>query len=372
MRFPEIQSRCFSGLVVVVALAFGTGPAQAQDNGAGAFIGGMGVFAVAPADDCTAGSENSCLRPDQIAALQAGLSALGLEPGPVDGILGSLTLQALDEFREWANSGNQGDYPGSGDLVRINAAVEALTAQTRPSTAQARRAAVETPSRSLFDDPQPVVAAAVALPPQTAPTPTRAFAGPGQFPPAGFRGYGFVAFPARASDFDLDRHMIICQAYLTSLPSTSSVQQSREDQFVTVWPLVDPVVAAELNLVSSRAQAGGACSRAIDAYDDSRSRDVISMVRQNDAPDLEGRGPFLFGWIPADGYGEEGNLILMLDLSRVTTYEQALTQLQSWQQKVETNPELLRDGFSLENLRRLVRDWSDLNGNAFLILIGRG
>jgi len=95
------------------------------------------------------------------------------------------------------------------------------------------------------------------------------------------------------------------------------------------------------------------------------------MVRQTDTPALEGRSPFLFGWIPADGFGEAGKLILMLDLSRVTTYEQALTQLQSWQQKVETNPELLRDGFSPENLRRLIRDWADLNGEAFLVLIGR-
>ena len=65
-----------------------------------------------------------------------------------------------------------------------------------------------------------------------------------------------------------------------------------------------------------------------------------------------------------------GKLILMLDLSRVSTYEQALIQLQSWQQKIATNPELLQDGFSIENLRRMVRDWSDQHGQAFLVLIG--
>ncbi|WP_261400045.1 hypothetical protein [Leisingera daeponensis] len=219
--------------------------------------------------------------------------------------------------------------------------------------------------------PATVAAVAVVIH-EAAPVPTRVFAGPGQFPPSRFRGYGFLAFPALASEFDYDRHMKLCQAYVNSLPATSSVRQQREDQFVTVWPVKDKKLASSLNGKFLRLETSAKCSKAIDDYDDGQAREVLSNVRAAQNVTLDGRGPYLFGWIPADEYGQKGKLILMLDLSRVTTYEQALVQLQSWQQKIATNPELLRDGLSIENMRRTIRDWSDQHGQAFLMLIGAG
>jgi hypothetical protein len=44
------------------------------------------------------------------------------------------------------------------------------------------------------------------------PHPTRLLAGPGQFPPGGFRGFGFLAFSASTPDCDVGRHRMICPA----------------------------------------------------------------------------------------------------------------------------------------------------------------
>ncbi|QFT61570.1 hypothetical protein [Roseivivax sp. THAF30] len=157
---------------------------------------------------------------------------------------------------------------------------------------------------------------------------------------------------------------------MNSLPESSAVQQPRMDQFVTVWPLRDKSLATGLNRIMHRSEASSFCDRAINAYDVMYARKVIADVRAVKNTALDGRGPYLFGWIPADDFGKSPELILMLDLSRVTTYEQALVQLQSWQQKIATNEELLRRGLSVELARRIVRDWADQHGQAFLILIG--
>ncbi|WP_027234566.1 peptidoglycan-binding domain-containing protein [Leisingera caerulea] len=284
--------------------------------------------------------------------LQESLNALGFDAGPADGIFGLRTSRALNAYRSVKGAPFSG-YP--------------LAKEAEAIISAAREA----------DGSQPIAVAATAavVPPDTpgvAPVPTRVFAGPGQFPPSRFRGYGFLAFPALASEYDFDRHMKLCQAYVNSLPATSSVKQPRGDQFVTVWPIKDKRLASSLNGKFLRLETSAKCSKAIDDYDDGQAREVLANVRAAQNVSLDGRGPYLFGWIPANEYGQAGKLILMLDLSRVTTYEQALVQLQSWQQKIATNPELLRDGLSVENIRRTIRDWSDQHGQAFLMLIGAG
>ncbi|MER9546788.1 hypothetical protein NKI72_33110 [Mesorhizobium sp. M0437] len=48
---------------------------------------------------------------------------------------------------------------------------------------------------------------------------SRMFSGPGEYPPENFGAYGILAFPAKASEFDKDRHLKVCQAYLNSFVS---------------------------------------------------------------------------------------------------------------------------------------------------------
>ncbi|MEY8799466.1 peptidoglycan-binding protein [Leisingera sp. XS_AS12] len=301
---------------------------------------------------CVSVPDNPCIHRRTIRDLQQGLNVLGFDAGPADGIFGSRTSRALNAYRAAKGFPSTG-YPLSKEAEAIIAA--AREAEGRQQIVAIATAALAPPSAPL-----------------EAPVPTRVFAGPGQFPPSRFRGYGFLAFPALASEYDYDRHMKLCQAYVNSLPATSSVREQREDQFVTVWPVKDKKLASSLNGTFLRLETSTKCARAIDDYDDGQAREVLTDVRAAQDITLDGRGPYLFGWIPADEYGQKGKLILMLDLSRVTTYEQALVQLQSWQQKIATNPELLRDGLSIENVRRMIRDWSDQHGQAFLMLIGAG
>lgn len=209
---------------------------------------------------------------------------------------------------------------------------------------------------------------AAALPTNLA-LPTRVFAGPGQFPPTGFRGYGFLAFKATAADFDFNRHMMICQAYMNTMQITGSATAPKGDQFVTVWPVVDRLTAAELNVPVPRNLVADRCKVAIDNYDLAQSVKAINAARASGAV-LDGIGPYLFGWIPAEEFGAEGSLILMVDLSRIEVYDQALALFESWKTRIETDPALIRDGLSVEGIRMTIRDWADQHGTSLLSLLG--
>lgn len=322
---------------------------------------------------CGSVPDKPCISRKTMRDLQVSLNALGFEAGPADGIFGLRTSRALNAYRS-ANGILASGYPRSTEAEAIISTARKASGSMTVATASSASANTDDkdPGPDAWVLPGAGIAGMQAESPGVAPVPTRVFAGPGQFPPSRFRGYGFLAFPALASEYDYDRHMKICQAYVNSLPATSSVKQQREDQFVTVWPIKDERLANALNGLFHRHEAAAYCSQAIDHYDDGQARDVMAKVRLAQDVTLDGRGPYLFGWIPADEYGQTAKFILNLDLSRVTTYEQALVQLQSWQQKIATNPELLRDGLSVENMRRTIRDWSDQHGQAFLMLIGAG
>lgn len=354
----RIRSNCTAFLAVsllVTAPAAGEPMAlAAPDDGSSFKQVTEGSATTYPSYDygCGSGSGKPCIGRQAMRELQLGLNALGFNAGPADGIFGLWTLTALNEYRA-AKGIDAAGYPLA-------------------TEAQAIMRAASGADRGIERHADAAGTALTAFSPNNAPVPTRVFAGPGQFPPSRFRGYGFLAFPALASEYDYDRHMKICQAYVNSLPATSSVKQPRGDQFVTVWPIKEKRLATALNGLFHRHEAAAYCSQAIDHYDDSQSREVMANVRAAQDVTLDGRGPYLFGWIPADEYGRTAKFIINLDLSRVTTYEQALVQLQSWQQKIATNPELLREGLSVENMRRTIRDWSDQHGQAFLMLIGAG
>jgi peptidoglycan hydrolase-like protein with peptidoglycan-binding domain len=403
-----ISSFLFGSLLVVASFLWAPIAAQEQ-NSVGSSIQTEGHANAEetrpPMRDlkCPSSDLSTCITPDQIKKLQKSLNQMGFDAGSADGILGQRTLKALNDFRA-SKGGRERGLPQHSEVLQVTRyahSVKKYQSETaRPLRgiiggimggditgqggkvigAAKRNASRKTNSTSTVEAAasDPFVAGVIpdSMVPASnsagAPIPTRVFAGPDQFPPDQFRGYGFFAFPATASDFDFERHMIFCQAYLNSLPTSSSVSQPPIDQFVTVWPLRDRGPAEFLNRRMHRSQTVPACKIAIDSYDDARAREILRNIREAENIALDGLGPYLFGWIPADEFGQMGKLILMLDLSRVSTYEQALIQLQSWQQKIATNPDLLRDGLSIENMRRLVRDWSDQYGQAFLVLIGAG
>ncbi|HDZ53038.1 hypothetical protein LCGC14_0408200 [marine sediment metagenome] len=322
---------------------------------------------------CVQKEEGACLDLKTVRNIQSALNILGYDAGVTDGIYGANTSRAFEAF-QMAHGKPTSFPPSSSEIQNI-----LRIAQSVQDTPRARYHRDVHDLRKLPNIAVQITAPHVTISAETQPAsaggppvPTRVFAGPGQFPPENFRGYGVMTFIATASEYDFGRHMIFCQAYMNSLPVSASVAELPGDQFVTVWPLTDADLSARLNRTIQRADAVSTCKQAIDSYDANHARNILTKIRKNEGFALDGLGPYLFGWIPADDFDETGKLILMLDLSRVSTYEQALIQLQSWQQKIVTNPELLQDGLSIENLRRLVRDWSDQHGQAFLVLIGAG
>ena len=67
-----------------------------------------------------------------------------------------------------------------------------------------------------------------------------------------------------------------------------------------------------------------------------------------------------------------GALVLVLDLSRVDSYEEALVQMNEWKADIEQDFELLSGGFSLERMRVKIRRWADAHGEGYLSLLTGG
>lgn len=65
-------------------------------------------------------------------------------------------------------------------------------------------------------------------------TTSRIFAGPNQYPPKEFAAYGILAFRSRSSSYDRDRHLMICNAYVTTLPHGSELKVASSKQMDSV------------------------------------------------------------------------------------------------------------------------------------------
>ncbi len=206
--------------------------------------------------------------------------------------------------------------------------------------------------------------AGTSAPPGGAVRATRAFAGPGQFPPTAFAAYGIVVFRSRASEFDLDRHQIICEAYVNSIPHESEVETENKDQMVTVWPLDSDTVADEINA----ADRGAACDKAIENYGQVTAIENLKHAR-NAGWESDNQGPFLLAWSPPATRGRRDAVVLSADLSAVRTYEDAIAIMQRWTDDIEGNPDLWRSGWSLEKLRRQLQVWLDLYGSDILRVV---
>lgn len=80
--------------------------------------------------------------------LQRGLRALGFDPGPIDGIIGPRTLEALDRFLD-SLEGESADYQASASSVTLRSAAAAAWIQdgaTKPVTTSTGGAGASTRS----------------------------------------------------------------------------------------------------------------------------------------------------------------------------------------------------------------------------------
>jgi hypothetical protein len=195
--------------------------------------------------------------------------------------------------------------------------------------------------------------------------PSRIFAGPTQYPPTAFAAYGIVAFTSRATSDDLSRHKMICSAYVTGLLHFTEVRAPLKSQMVTVWPMETNKEATRINAVLR----DNLCPDAVRHYGLVTSLEAIASARGSNVT-LDGTGPFLLAWSPSEEKGKPDALVLVSDLSDVTTAEQAREIFRRWSIDIQLNPELWSNGWNRDKLKTVIRLWADKYGTKLLELFG--
>lgn len=204
---------------------------------------------------------------------------------------------------------------------------------------------------------------------------SRAFAGLGELPPDDFAAYGIVAFRSKASMTrrdEYDRYLAICHGYYDAIPS-AKILESRavplSQQMVTVWPIEDSAMA---NLLNGSALGGDdPCVSAISSIDLITSRIAIqSAMSATGNLNFHNRGPYLIAWSPSAMFGQDNVPVLVADLSNVTTVSQSVGIFSAWINDIEQDPQLWRNGWSLEKLRTTLRLWADRWGPGVLSMVG--
>jgi hypothetical protein len=200
---------------------------------------------------------------------------------------------------------------------------------------------------------------------------SRAFAGPGQYPPSGFAAYGIIAFQSQPYDTDeTNRYRNICRGYLAAIPASKILLYQKiplNKQMVTVWPLNDVRLSNALNITDLDHDA--MCRRAIRSIDLVASRNSLAKARAALRKEsFDGRGPYVLAWSPAQSFGKAQAAVLVLNLSGVSTGAQAADMFREWSNKIEQNPELWARGWNPNALRVTLRLWADRWGPGILSL----
>ena len=181
-------------------------------------------------------------------------------------------------------------------------------------------------------------------------------------PPESFAAYGVIIFKSRASSFDIERHKLICEAYLSALPHFRELDQPVQNQMVTVWPINSDEVASEINQL----RGTEICDRAIDHYGLPFAQGKLAELRAYTSVegeyDTSSDGPFLVAWAPGTKITDKGAVALFVDMTDVYTYPQAIRLMGNWRDRIQEDPSVWRDGFQSESLVAVLRNFFDRYG----------
>jgi hypothetical protein len=159
---------------------------------------------------------------------------------------------------------------------------------------------------------------------------------------------------------------MLCEAYLAVLPLARELEIPDSQQMVTVWPVSANSMADDLNKAPRR---DSVCDSAVDNYglvvanralDDARRASLTVPQRES----LAGRGPLLLAWSPATQKGQSDALVLVTNLSNVTTPDEAKFRLLTWKSEILQNPDVWRPGWktTIELGRIRIREFYDQYG----------
>ncbi len=198
------------------------------------------------------------------------------------------------------------------------------------------------------------------------------FIGDGQHPLKEFAAYGILAFRSEATSQSENRYMAICEGFLATLPAALELVDQGvplKDQMATAWPISNPDLANSLNDTNADETPQSRCAEIVAGIDLITSIDAIQKAtRASDDENLRGRGPYLLAWSPSTNFGQANVPVLVMDLSSVTTSEQAKERFRAWADDIQRNPALWRSGWNLERLRVTLRLWADRFGPGILFV----
>lgn len=197
---------------------------------------------------------------------------------------------------------------------------------------------------------------------------SRLFAGPGEYPPTDFAAYGVVAFPERATGETKARHMMVCDAYVASLPKPGDLAVPPSQQMVTIWPIASTAFADKARSASD----SDACGMAVDNYNLPAGQGALLDARAATDERLDGQGPYLVAWSPPTDKGKSRVVALVFDLSGATTEDQIREYFRRWRGDIEADPALWKGGWSVETVRLKIRDWLDSVGAQLAVFIKKG
>lgn len=196
--------------------------------------------------------------------------------------------------------------------------------------------------------------AASAPPSSSSINATRIFSGPNNYPPDDFAAYGIVAFPGAAIPQDRDRYIMICEAYVAVVPNAMDVITPLSEQMVTVWPVSSDALGDELTLESD-----APCDRAVSSYSTQAGGMALRDAMRTGVNIGVDRGPYLLAWSPGQHRGTPDAAVLRVNMSYVDSYAQATDVFRRWVRDIEERPELWNNGWSIDSIRLIIRNWAD-------------
>ena len=169
-------------------------------------------------------------------------------------------------------------------------------------------------------------------------------------PPEFYAAYGIVAFPWRAGQDTRGRHFMICRSYEEGLIKSSVLAAvvPIKNQMVTVWPVKKEEDARALN--NERYEGVKVCSEAVARYDLFTAQQAIKDAETAGAL-INGPGPFLIAWAPSKDKGKPDSVVLVMDLSYVSTPADTADAFSIWRKEIEKNNKLWENGFRLAYIR---------------------
>ena len=207
------------------------------------------------------------------------------------------------------------------------------------------------------------------------PRASRLFLSRDRFTPSDFAAYGIVAFRSAATSSSAERYRKICEGFVASLDATDTLTQEwnipLSEQMTTVWPLDDVRLADDLNFDERRDEVLKRCPDIVAHISTTISGAAIASARiaRGDRT-IGGVGPYLLAWSPSDTFGSADARVLVVDLSNVTSVDQATSVFVDWANDIEGDPALWRDGWRVRDVRRVLGQWFDKYGDTIIMFLG--